>query len=180
MAYPDDIYVQRALENLPGLEYDALNKKTLFAEDILNIGHEVTAIETYITNMPKKSVVILTFAAVESTRATDWDDGDWSRVVFNTDWCDDITGIYYAGFVQQGDPGSHTISTRLITDSGVPIVGSEIEHTGGQWSGGYFSSPNLLDQIPTGNVIFRTQRKTTAGGRCITDKMTVRVEIGNG
>lgn len=45
MTYPSDIYEQRPLENLPGLEYDPLNKKTLFAEDIANIGHELTAIE---------------------------------------------------------------------------------------------------------------------------------------
>lgn len=45
MTYPSDIYEQRPLENLPGLEYDPLNKKTLFAEDIVNIGHELTAIE---------------------------------------------------------------------------------------------------------------------------------------
>ena len=46
MAYPDDIYVQRDLENLPGLEFDPSNKKTLFAEDILALGAEVNAIET--------------------------------------------------------------------------------------------------------------------------------------
>lgn len=45
MAFPDDIYEQRSLENLPGLEYDPLNKKTLFAEDILALGAEVNAIE---------------------------------------------------------------------------------------------------------------------------------------
>jgi len=45
MTYPSDIYEQRPLENLPGLQYDPLNKKTLFAEDIANIGHELTAIE---------------------------------------------------------------------------------------------------------------------------------------
>lgn len=180
MTFPSDIYEQRALENLPGLEYDVLNKKTLFAEDILNIGEEVTAIETYIANMPSKSVVILTFALIESSSATDWDDGSWSRVSFNTDWCDGITGIYYAGFIQQGASGVHTISTRLVNDSGVPFEGSELVHTGEQWSGGYFSSSNLVDEIPTGNVTFRTQMKTTAGGLCAIDKMTLRVEIGNG
>lgn len=45
MTYPSDIYEQRPLENLPGLEYDPLNKKTLFAEDILALGAEVNAIE---------------------------------------------------------------------------------------------------------------------------------------
>ena len=45
MAFPDDIYEQRSLENLPGLEYDPLNKKTLFAEDILRLGHEIEQIE---------------------------------------------------------------------------------------------------------------------------------------
>lgn len=45
MTYPSDIYEQRPLENLPGLEYEPLNKKTLFAEDILALGAEVNAIE---------------------------------------------------------------------------------------------------------------------------------------
>jgi hypothetical protein len=48
MAYPDDIYVQRDLENLPGLEFDPNNKKTLFAEDILGIGQEIIDIENYL------------------------------------------------------------------------------------------------------------------------------------
>ncbi len=45
MAYPDSIYVQRELENLPGLEFDPSNKKTLFAEDILRLGREIEQIE---------------------------------------------------------------------------------------------------------------------------------------
>lgn len=45
MTYPNDIYVQRDLENLPGLEFDPSNKKTLFAEDILRLGREIENIE---------------------------------------------------------------------------------------------------------------------------------------
>lgn len=45
MTYPSDIYEQRPLENLPGLEYDPLNNKTLFAEDILRLGREIEQIE---------------------------------------------------------------------------------------------------------------------------------------
>lgn len=45
MTYPNDIYVQRELENLPGLEFDSNNKKTLFAEDILGLGREIEQIE---------------------------------------------------------------------------------------------------------------------------------------
>lgn len=45
MAFPNDIYEQRALENLPGLTYDRDNTKTLFAEDILEHGAEIRAIE---------------------------------------------------------------------------------------------------------------------------------------
>lgn len=46
MPYPDIIFEQRSLENLPGLMYDRENKKTLFAEDLLQHGTEITAIET--------------------------------------------------------------------------------------------------------------------------------------
>lgn len=45
MTFPTTIYEQRPLENLPGLSYDGTNKKTLFAEDILNLGAEVRAIQ---------------------------------------------------------------------------------------------------------------------------------------
>lgn len=45
MTFPTTIYEQRPLENLPGLTYDGANKKTLFAEDILNLGAEVRAIQ---------------------------------------------------------------------------------------------------------------------------------------
>ena len=47
--WPEEIYEQRELENLPGIEYDASNKRTLFAEDIQNLGDEIRAIEE---NMP--------------------------------------------------------------------------------------------------------------------------------
>lgn len=46
MTYPSDIYSQRALDNLPGVEFDAENSRTLYAEDILRLGAEITAIET--------------------------------------------------------------------------------------------------------------------------------------
>lgn len=45
MAYPDTIYEQRELENLPGLVYEPDNKKTLFAEDIMTIGTDLHNIE---------------------------------------------------------------------------------------------------------------------------------------
>lgn len=48
MAFPDDIYSQRELVNLPGIEFDAENKKTLYAEDISRIGNEITNIENWI------------------------------------------------------------------------------------------------------------------------------------
>lgn len=52
MTYPNSIYKQRELENLPGVEFDAENKKTLYAEDILGHGAEITAIEEALESMP--------------------------------------------------------------------------------------------------------------------------------
>lgn len=46
MTFPSTIFEQRDLENLSGLDYDRLNKKTLFAEDIEDHGYEIRAIET--------------------------------------------------------------------------------------------------------------------------------------
>lgn len=58
--FPDTIFTQRELENLPGIEYDADKKKVIFAEDLQALGDEITAIETvfnglghyYDTNVP--------------------------------------------------------------------------------------------------------------------------------
>ena len=44
--FPDTIFTQRELENLPGIEYDADKKKVIFAEDLQALGDEITAIET--------------------------------------------------------------------------------------------------------------------------------------
>lgn len=44
--YPENIYEQRTLENLPGIVFDALQPRNLFAEDILNLANEIIAIET--------------------------------------------------------------------------------------------------------------------------------------
>ena len=44
--FPNTIYEQRELENLPGIVFDALQPRNLFAEDILNLANEIIAIET--------------------------------------------------------------------------------------------------------------------------------------
>lgn len=46
MAYPDDIDSYRDKENLPGLVFDADDKKTFFVEDIQAVENSVIAIET--------------------------------------------------------------------------------------------------------------------------------------
>lgn len=43
--YPDSIVEFREVENLPGLVFDASDKKTLFAEDVKKLDDEVVAIE---------------------------------------------------------------------------------------------------------------------------------------
>lgn len=43
--FPDNIFTQRALANLPGLVFDPSKDKILYAEDMQNLGNEVTAIE---------------------------------------------------------------------------------------------------------------------------------------
>lgn len=45
MAFPDSIYEQREVENLAGIEYDPNNKRSLYAEDIMGLGHEIKQIE---------------------------------------------------------------------------------------------------------------------------------------
>lgn len=71
MTWPNSIYTQRDLENLPGVEFDADNNKTLFAEDILNLGAEITAIETALgENLG--GVVELINGIVETKLASKW------------------------------------------------------------------------------------------------------------
>lgn len=46
MGYPTNIDAFRIIENLPGVTYDVLNKKTLFVEDITNTQSSIVTIET--------------------------------------------------------------------------------------------------------------------------------------
>lgn len=46
--FPTSVFVARETENLPGLVYDAADKRTMFSEDFQNLGSEITAIETYL------------------------------------------------------------------------------------------------------------------------------------
>lgn len=46
--FPNDIYTPRAIENLPGIVYDADAKKVFFAEDLNNSNDEIVAIETFL------------------------------------------------------------------------------------------------------------------------------------
>jgi len=48
MAFPDDIFEQRELENVPGQTFDAGKKKRLYAEDVQGIGDRLAALETWI------------------------------------------------------------------------------------------------------------------------------------
>lgn len=45
--FPDTVFNLRDIENLPGITYDATNKKALYAEDLQNIAAEITAIEDH-------------------------------------------------------------------------------------------------------------------------------------
>lgn len=45
--FPDTVFNLRDIENLPGITYDADNKKALFAEDLQNIAAEISAIEEH-------------------------------------------------------------------------------------------------------------------------------------
>ncbi len=52
-AYPDDVYVQRTLENVTGVVFDDTKTTRLFAEDVIELGDEVSAIETELGVDPK-------------------------------------------------------------------------------------------------------------------------------
>ncbi len=51
--FPDDIYEQRTLENITGVVFDDTKTTRLFAEDIIELGEEVIAIETELGTNPK-------------------------------------------------------------------------------------------------------------------------------
>ncbi len=44
--FPASIYDQRALENYPGEVFDATKTRRLYAEDMVQLGDEITAIES--------------------------------------------------------------------------------------------------------------------------------------
>lgn len=45
-SFPTEIFVPRDTENLPGVVYDAGDKRTFFSEDFQNLGGEISAIES--------------------------------------------------------------------------------------------------------------------------------------
>lgn len=51
--YPTSIYDQRVIENVPGVVYDAAKKTRIFAEDVQEMGDEITAIETTLGTNPQ-------------------------------------------------------------------------------------------------------------------------------
>lgn len=52
MSYPSSTDTFRLVENLPGVVYDAANKKTLFVEDLTNTQSSIVAIETELGPTP--------------------------------------------------------------------------------------------------------------------------------
>ena len=46
--FPSATYTARDTENLPGIVYDANEKRNMFSEDFQNQGAEITAIETFL------------------------------------------------------------------------------------------------------------------------------------
>lgn len=50
--FPTSIYTQRALENVPGQTYDDTKPQRFYAEDLIQLGDEITAIETVLGENP--------------------------------------------------------------------------------------------------------------------------------
>lgn len=51
--FPDNIYTPRETENLPGIIYDATDKKNMYSEDFQNLGAEINAIEETLGTTPQ-------------------------------------------------------------------------------------------------------------------------------
>lgn len=53
--FPTSIFTMRETENLPGISYDATQKRNLYSEDIQALGGEITSIETILGLNPQGS-----------------------------------------------------------------------------------------------------------------------------
>lgn len=53
--YPNNIFSQREIENVPGQTYDSTKKTRIYAEDLTALGAEVNAIETTLGTNPEGS-----------------------------------------------------------------------------------------------------------------------------
>jgi len=51
--YPEEIFEQREMENLPGISFDASKKQNLYAEDMQNLANEIIAIQTILGTNPQ-------------------------------------------------------------------------------------------------------------------------------
>lgn len=75
--YPTTIFEQREIENVPGVVYDASKKTRVYAEDLVALGDEVTAIETTLGENVQGSYDTL------AERLDDFSGGAWGAITGN-------------------------------------------------------------------------------------------------
>lgn len=170
MAYPDSVDEYRDIENLPGLDYNPQDKKTLFAEDIQELRNSIIAIQQTLGTYPLTkghqlmNTVVDTLHPVGSIYITTNHDnpgdlfgyGTWER------YGSGRTLVSYDAFDSQFDTIGETggAKTHTLTVNEMPAHRHSIDFSAQVGGSG--------DRIPVGGV----------GGYVGTDQDAVRVAGG--
>ncbi|MBP2028688.1 hypothetical protein J2Z35_002518 [Acetoanaerobium pronyense] len=112
------------------------------------------------------------------TTNTNWDDGFWSRVYFDKSRYENLNALYFQCVLQQFDGDSpKRIYARLVTNEGTPIEGSEVSEILQPWFTDVKVSMNILNNIPEGVTLFRTQMKVESGASGFIGSCNILAEI---
>lgn len=145
-SFPNSVFTQRTLTNVSGVEYDANQQTRIYADDLIKLGDEITAIETelltrrYFVKIPFSSADIL---ALHTTPKACISAPGAGKCIILEDWvwAFSVGGVAYTGGTNLGL--YYTATSTLAT---------------GAIGGGYITSASNITQnfVKTTNVVLTT------------------------
>lgn len=172
MIYPDDIFLQRDIENVPGVEFDATKQHQIFAEDYQDLGGEITVIESILGTNPngdfptvkewlqnlKDRVTLLEFFIFDMVRQIFYD-GFPGSTLNATNWSNWGGGqISVSGgqllLTTTTSPGYYGINSAPVPFFEHGYMEVEVASVGNQALGSLEFYPVLLSGVTTSDQVF--------------------------